>query len=264
MNSSLNLIDHLLERGRRFQQLGRPAEALQALSRLASFQELPAEVSEETQVRLGLLHLKRRRFGRARRHLAAALRHRPDSARYHFLMATACRADGEGDPERASHHYERSLELDPAQARCLAEHGLLCLRLGRTEQGLERLRQAGDLAPDQAEIVARVVKGLCQCGQPDEARAILRAALFRNPRSLRFRQLWVDFQWVQARRNQEVKALAKQVDEGPVLLPFVRSEKNPQKTPTAEDRQDRADDAEPLPGPHRPRLLRRVEIRRIR
>ena len=93
MNTTLNLVDHLLALGRRYQELGRHRDALRLLTRLSGFQELPAEAAEETQARLAEIHLKRRRYVRARRCLTAALRHRPECARYHYLMGNATIAE---------------------------------------------------------------------------------------------------------------------------------------------------------------------------
>src|SRR5205823_2015918 len=113
MSRMLNLVDALLSKGQRLQALGREQEALHILKTLSGFRELPGEAAEMTQAVLAEMYLERGRYHKARRHLTAALRHRPDCARYHFLMATALRADGHGDAERAAEHYRRSLELDP-------------------------------------------------------------------------------------------------------------------------------------------------------
>ena len=115
MSSTLNLVDHLLSRGRHLQQIGREQDAIHTLERLAGFRELPLDVAEETQVRLAELLMDRGQFESARRHLAAALIHRPFSARYHFLMASALEADEKGDERRALEHYRLSLEIDGEQ-----------------------------------------------------------------------------------------------------------------------------------------------------
>jgi Tfp pilus assembly protein PilF len=265
MQPTLNLFDQLLERGRRLQQLGRWMEALQTLTRLTGFPDLPADVSEETHARLARVCLQRRRHARARRHLAIALRHRPDSARYHYLMAVACRGDGEGDLQRARRHFRRAIELAPEQANYRSEYGLLCLRLGQTDEGIDQLRQAAEQAPARAEILDRLVRGLCQAGRCEEARRVLQTARFRNPRSLALRRAWTDFQLLQLRRAQEVAALDEASDdEGPQLLPFVRpGQENESSTPMDEEPADscRMDEPEPLAGPARPRLLRRSDQR---
>jgi tetratricopeptide (TPR) repeat protein len=266
MNTTLNLVDHLLALGRRYQELGRHRDALRLLTRLSGFRELPAGAAEETQARLAEIHLKRRRFVRARRCLTAALRHQPACARYHHLMGNAVQAEDRGNLERAAEHYRRSLEIDPAGVKCLGDYGLLAVRLGRIEEGLARLREAVDKAPEDAEATAKLVKGLRLCGRGDEARAALRAALFRNPRAPRFRKLWLEFQFQQLRQQRELERLdrdgATLDDRAPVLLPFVRPVREgpaPAPTPTVL----RRDEAAPLPPPHRPRLLRKPDQRHV-
>ncbi len=259
MSPTLNLVDHLLALGRRYQELGRHRDALRLLTRLTGFRELPAEAAEEAQARLAEIHLKRRRYVRARRCLTAALRHRPECARYHHLMGNATQAEDRGNLDRAAEHYRRSLEIDPEQVKCLGDYGLLAVRLGRIEEGLARLRAAVEKAPEDAEALAKLVKGLRLCGRGDEARAALRAGLFRNPRSPRFRKLWLEFQFQQLRQQRELERLDAEGttldDSEPVLLPFVRPvREGPAEgaTPTIL----RRDDAGPLPPPHHPRRLR--------
>src|SRR5690348_7454372 len=115
MSRTLNLFDALLMMGRKHQELGRVHDALAVLRRLAGCRELPPAVAEETQVRLAELQLRRRKYQRARRHLAAALRYDPANARYHHLLATALRQQDEDHWDKAAEHYRRSLELDPQQ-----------------------------------------------------------------------------------------------------------------------------------------------------
>src|SRR6266404_5572710 len=158
MSTTLNLVDHLLALARRHQDLGRLRDAIDVLTRLLEFRELPAEAAEDAQIRLAEMYLKRRRFRKARRHLTAALRHKPDEARYHYLMAVASLAEDRGDLDRAGDHFRRSLELDDCQPCCRAEYGVLAVRLGRAEEGLTHLRRAVELAPEDAEIIGKVAK----------------------------------------------------------------------------------------------------------
>jgi Tfp pilus assembly protein PilF len=267
MKATLNLVDHLLAMGRRYQELGRQRDALAVLTRLSGFRELPAAAAEETQVRLAELHLRRRRYARARRHLTAALRHQPDNARYHYLMAGSLHADDQGDCERAVAHYRRSLELDPGQVRCRADYGLLLVRQGEVEDGLGRLREAVERAPENAEVLGKLVKALRLAGRSDEARSALRAALFRNPRSPRFRKLWGDYQYQELRRQRQAERRGGSgdgADEGPVLLPFVRLV---QDTPSGAGCPTilRHDEAEPgsSKAPHLGRSRRRPDQRHV-
>jgi len=254
MSRTLNLVNGLLARGRHLQQIGREQDALHMFERLAGFQDLPEQVAEETQVRLAELLFDRGEFQSARRHLTAALVQKPTSARYHFLMASALESDEKGDDRRALQHYRMSLDLDSDQPERLGEAGMLALRLGKVVEGLKWLRRAAELAPDDPEVVARLVEGLHEIGRPEEARLTLRAALFRNPRDGRFRKLWSDFHFHELREEQETIRETRWEtigeEEKPVLLPFLRPVSAPAQ---AGRKRVRRDPATPLPPPHMPR-----------
>jgi len=268
MKPTLNLVDHLLALGRRYQDMGQGRDALRIFTRLSGFRELPAEAAEEAQVRLAELQIKRRKYRRARRHLAIALRFQPDNARYHYLMAKALKAEDRGNLERAAEHYRRSLELDPENVKCLVEYGLTAVRMGRTDEGLANLRQAVERAADDAEVVGRLAKGLRLVGRSDEARAVLRAALFRNPRSPRFRKLWNEYQFQHLRREQEAERMNREglrtSEDGPVLLPFVRVTTG---SPLVEGKVSlrilRHDEPSPATGPHSHWPARRADHRYV-
>ncbi len=251
MSTTLNLIDRLLAMGRNLHSLQRHREALSVLGRLVAFEALPAEVAEEAQVRLAEIHLHRRRHKRARRHLTVALLYRPDSARYHFLMASALDVKTHGNRERAADHYRKSLDCDPQQPTCLAAFGLCLLRHGNVVDGLAHLHKAAELAPDDPTIVGKLVKGLRLAERFDEALTVLRAARFRNPRDGRFTRLYNDcmFRWLRRRQRVERRTVP---DNGPTVLPFIRVLHT--ETPPAREEGTiiRIDPAAPLTGPHTP------------
>jgi tetratricopeptide (TPR) repeat protein len=259
MSELLPLFDRLLALGRHFQQVHRPQEAMHFLGRLSALPELPVEIAEEAQARLGEIQLGRKKFRRARRHLSIALLYRSDSARYHYLMAGALAKGRHAEPERALTHYRKAVELDAEQPQWLAELGLLCVQQGQTEEGLGALMEALQLAPNDAEIVGRLVKGLCLAGRRAEAKDVLRAARFRNPRDGRFRLLWQVFMFKRLHRQQAEEQRAKRrvwmSDEGPALLPF----KLPLAGPQTEGPPLRQDEPESLPGPHLHRPQRRSD-----
>jgi lipopolysaccharide biosynthesis regulator YciM len=258
MSTTLNLVDHVLAMGRRYQDAGRTREAVRVLGRLASFREIPAATAEETQVRLAELQLKRRKFARARRHLTAALTYQPNSARLNHLMATATQADDRGDLDRAAEYFRRAIELEPENVPCLAQGGLLAVRLGHTEEGLALLRRAVERDADNADVVAMLVKGLRLAGQADEARAVLRAACFRNPHVRRFRRLWEEYQFQQARNRQDGQRRRRRLHEGEeaVLLPFVRVNREEHGTV-------RRDGPATVGRPHMARPARRIDQRHV-
>ena len=223
MSATLNLVHGLLARGSLLHELGRTADAYKVLTGLVGLGEVPPGVAQEAHFRLAEIDLGHRDYPRARRHLAAALTHCPDNARYHFVMASILDQDEEADPQKAYEHYRRSLQLDPDQAGCLGDFGLLALSLGDADEGLQALRRAVELAPDDPETVGKLVEGLSELDQANEARRVLWAALFRNPRHAGFRKLWSDFQFQQLYTAQEAARPAPQAAaERPVVLPFIR------------------------------------------
>lgn len=218
MSKTLNLSECLLTMGRDLHELGRHQDAANVLDRLAGFRELPAAVAEECHARLADIHLARKQYRKARRHLTIVLFYRPSIARYYFLLATALHHDPKADSERAVRYYEQAIQLDGDQPHYCSEFGRLLLQLGRTEEGVAALQKAVAIAPDDPATVGRLIEGLCLNDQAAEARDVLRAARFRNPKDRRFRKLWSDFQFQQLHESQSPPA---QLDE-PVLLPFVR------------------------------------------
>lgn len=266
MDTTLNLVEHLLAMARKYQDLGRTQDALRILTQLSGFRDLPGPAAEEAVVRLAEIQLKRRKYTRARRHLTAVLRHQPTEGRYHYLMGTACLAEGRGDLEQAAEHFRRALELEPTLVKCLLDSGLLALRLGQVDEGLARLRRAAELSPNDPQVIAKLVKGLRQTGRSDEARAVLRAALFRNPRLPRFRRLWQEFQFQQLRQEQERQRLERQEladnPDEPVLLPFVRPVLGPQQG-TEPPKGVRKDGPATVGGPHLPWANRRSDQRHV-
>jgi Flp pilus assembly protein TadD len=259
MSRTLNLVRLLLAKGRKLHKLHVDHEALLTLGRLAAFPELPAGVAEEVQRRLADLSLKRGKFARARRHLAALLHQRPDNPHYHHLMARAVERDPRADPARATAHYRQALALDPRHPRYLADFGLAALRAGSAREGLDSLRKALEVAPDDAAVVGKAVDGLGQRGRYREALRVLRAAMFRNPHEPRFRRLWNDVRFRQTHAAQQARrAAARAEGEGPVLLPFVQPPADP-VPPAGGLKLYRQDAPASLPHPHLPRPLRRTD-----
>ena len=259
MSRTLNLIRGLLARGRKLHKLGVDGDALLALSRLSSFRELPAGVAEETQRRLAELLLKQRKYIRARRHLAALLAHQPQNPHYHYLMARTVEKDLRADPKRAVEHYRQALAIEPNHPRYLCDFGLAALRIGRKRTGLESLRRALELAPDDAVVVGKVVDGLSQRGRYREALRAVRAAIFRNPGERRFRKLWQDVRFRQTRALQQAAhRRAQAVGEETMLLPFVPSPATARPVQVGL-RIYRHDTGPTLPHPHFPRPARKTD-----
>jgi Tfp pilus assembly protein PilF len=216
----LNLAEGLLGMGRTYQQVGRVRDALTILSHLSRFRELPKEVAEETQARLGEIQLQRKHYVRACRHLRIALSHDPENPRYHRLLATGLRRQGHEQWEIAATHYQQALRRDSEDVDSLTELGLLLIRMGRADQGIAQLRRAVELRPTDPAVLGRLAKGLRRAGRQDEARSELCAARFANPNDRRFETLWRGFQFQRLFRQQQSRKQQLVSCAGPVLLAF--------------------------------------------
>ncbi|MFL5241346.1 MAG: hypothetical protein ACJ8FY_04505 [Gemmataceae bacterium] len=251
MSRTLKLIDHLLTRARHLEQLGQTTDALDLLSRLEGFPDLPIPTLTDIQVKLAEFYLEQRKYVRAARHLKTALKHEPTNARCHFLLATALSSGSKPDPQAALKHFHLALELDPHQPDCLAACGALEVRQGLKKEGLEHLRRASKLAVDDLNVMKQVVTGLRLANESSEARGLLLAARFRNPRSREVQQLWNDFYFRRARKHQQLgvaRLTTRSKQEKPVILPFIRLTAD-EATPSPSHKTVRRDNSEKLPPP---------------
>lgn len=222
MIKSFNLVASVLSQGRRLHELGQFPQAALLLRKLVAFQQLPAEIAEEAQSRLADIQFRQGQFVRARRHLRAALAHQPTNADYYHRLAVALEDDPNADPLRALNHYKRCLKLDPKNPHYWCDFAFAACNAGQQEQGLKALRKANRLAPDDAEVLSLVVRGLCGEGCEEEARQLLKAALFRNPRNFRFRGLWNRFQFDLLFERQQKRTAPKEQTNvvKTLILPF--------------------------------------------
>jgi Tfp pilus assembly protein PilF len=79
-----------------------------------------------------------------------------------------------GDP-RAIGYAERAVKIAPNSAAILDTYGMLLVKKGETQKGLEYLKQASGLAAGRYEIRINYAKALAQAGQRDLARKELEA-----------------------------------------------------------------------------------------
>jgi Tfp pilus assembly protein PilF len=247
MSMTLNLVDRLLDRARNLRRHGQNEASARVFSRLTGLRDLPADIAEEAHVGLAEIRLEQEQHKQARRHLAAAIAHEPGCAHYHYLMAVAVEDDPHADPKRAGVHYRRSLALDPDEATYQCDYGLFALRHGNRRAGLAALRRAAAAAGDDPEMLGRVAAALREADRADEARSLLRAALFRNPRDRRFRDLWERHQFDMIHAAQQECSQRWSVNApAPVLLPFRLPKKRVRRVG---DKLIRTDGPETIRGP---------------
>lgn len=252
MSRTLNLADALLLRGRRHLECGQLTSALSQFGRLAGMRELPADVAEETQSRLAEIQARRGKIRRACRHLLAALKYDRDNAGYHYRLGKLYHRRGQEFWARAETHYARALELKPGRVACLIAAGFLAIRRGDEQLGLSRLRAAVQRRPENPNVLHRLLKGLRRTGRMEEARQEMLAALFRNPRDARFRQLatGLQFHTLWLRQQKERQTTLAHQNEGPVVLQFVPGSGSPGPKKTRNARILRRDDSSPFPPPN--------------
>lgn len=114
----------------------------------------------------------------ARRLCLEVLRNREDAPGPWRLLGIIDAA--RGDMEAARNALETSLGLDPLQAETLLELGRLAAAQRRTEEALDRLREAAALDAD-ARVITRIGEALGNLGQVEEAEACFRRALDSDP-----------------------------------------------------------------------------------
>lgn len=232
-SATLNFQEQLLERARLLDHCGFLRESTSLYSQLM---QLDPETSSE---KIADLLLRRGKYTRARRHLTAAISRLPNQASLFFLMAQAILNDEKCQQDRAERFLRRAVELAPKNAEYRAELGQYLLDMNQVETGLEELRHAVELAPDQFEVVEKAVSGFWEEGETDEARSLLQRSLFRNREDRRFTMFWERFEFEAAREEREVNPGLHVIREtGPRILKF-------------EEKTIRIDTASKLRGPRR-------------
>lgn len=222
MSKMLNLVDCLLTRARGLQEIGRPQDALPILRRLSRFPGLSIATGSEILQLLGESCLELRDFRAARKHLRQLIRIEPHNAYAHHLLALAIENDAECDAAKASRHHRRAIELAPNCGDFLAAAGAYFANLGQVRKGIELLRRAWELAPDDFDIFKSLVESLCENAQFVDARRTLGVAQFRHGRDGRFAAISTDIELRELhhqRRTANQDQAANRLHE-PTILPF--------------------------------------------
>jgi Flp pilus assembly protein TadD len=228
MNHTVNLVTGLLSTARNLQDLGRADAALNILQRLATFPTLAPAIAEDVHGRLADLYAAKEQFKDARRHLTVALTYCPQNASYHHRMACWIEADTDAVFARAGRYYRCAVRGEPDNAEYWADYGAHLLAVGQKTKGRRALCRAFELASDNADHVGRIAAVLRDAGLWEQARQLLRRALFQSSRDPAFRALWREHQFEQLCHRQqpelerELEPTAPSPAMRPMLLPFVR------------------------------------------
>lgn len=98
---------------------------------------------------------------------------------------TARLREHEGDYHLAKSLYEELLQIRPNDAETLHRLGIVEIRLGDAETGLDHLRRAEAAAPDNVGILNDLGFACLTTGRPEVAQQVLLTALELNPRDER-------------------------------------------------------------------------------
>jgi tetratricopeptide (TPR) repeat protein len=129
--------------------------------------------SEEAQFYLGVLYFVQNEFGLALSPLQAAQQLAPKGPLPAFYLAMT--HQGLGNASKALELYERAESLSPEKsvlsAEILVAHGRFLLSLGRTQEGIEKVRRAIEMNPGSREAHYQLAKGLDHEGDFKDAAA---------------------------------------------------------------------------------------------
>jgi Flp pilus assembly protein TadD len=220
LNSSINLHEQLLTRGRRLLELGSVDAARTILHRLLDQPEVSKRYRAEAHTLLGQIALDFSRFDKARRHYAAAIGLRPFAAEGYVRYAMAIEADPDGNTRKAWLALRRATRIDPEEPRYWTALGRTSLLIGdRTVAGLA-FRRAARLQPDCINVLTELVGGYVAMGQFQQAKRVLIAVRFRYPRLAGLAELWKNYRWHALRRRQQrLRMKANSSDESTIPFP---------------------------------------------
>ncbi len=96
-------------------------------------------------------------------------------------LASARSREQQGDQEQAKRLYQELLAQDPKNPVAYHRLGILAVRQGSLNEGLEHLERARTLAPNNAEVLADIGYTLYLQGRLEESAGALRNALNLDP-----------------------------------------------------------------------------------
>jgi len=129
---------------------------------------------------LGAEYLRQGRHDVAIDRLQRALEQDPRNADVHSTLAVAY--DTQGYTDLAEEHYRRATQLAPQNPSAANSYGVFLCRHSRWNEAQPYFRRAADTVSYSAEV-ALTNAGICalEANAPQEAEALLREALQRNP-----------------------------------------------------------------------------------
>jgi tetratricopeptide (TPR) repeat protein len=132
-----------------------------------------------------------KQLGRADQLLQRAVELEPRSEAVHFWIGQV--HNGRGELELALRSFERSLELNPSFVQSVAGYGNALARMGRYQEGIDKIAQAVRLAPNHPGAGTWIVfwaRAEIEIGNEAFARELLLLASQKDPGNARIFGLW--------------------------------------------------------------------------
>ncbi|MCX7545029.1 tetratricopeptide repeat-containing sulfotransferase family protein [Marinicella gelatinilytica] len=129
---------------------------------------------------LACTELSLKRFKTAIKRLYKLLKDYPKQAHLHLGLADAFRQSGQ--TQKAIHHYQKTLELNPEYTAALSNLGWLLLTIGRLDEALEHSRRAVEINPKDVDALFHLGRCLTELEHFDEAMDAFADAYELNPK----------------------------------------------------------------------------------
>lgn len=189
----INMAKALFDRGHEMWDQEQHQEAETVFRRLLSFPNLPEHIAKRARFHLTDVLLGAGKYSDAQQVAAMAIAKNPDDAALHFLMGYALEWGNASRVRDAYKHYRRAAELAAGEPLYSSAYALAHIRMREhrkyNHSDRERLREAFNKAPDDADVVYNYVAGLLEMGITSEAKLALHRALKRWPNHPAFVEL---------------------------------------------------------------------------
>lgn len=214
MGKTLTLIDAAWASARDRAQAGRKSEARGILVTLLGREDLPTALAAKAHRLAAKLYADGERYAKARKHLKAARTLEPGNADTHYQLAAAYADDAYGCDLRAAKSYRRAVARDGTNALYHAAYGRALVRAAKDRPAVRALREAVELAPTDAKVLAVVVEAYREMNAARLAWDVVCKAKFLAPADKAIAAMWQRAKFDLASEGQSPRMRK--------VLPFVR------------------------------------------
>jgi Flp pilus assembly protein TadD len=221
---------------------GRRTEARLAYDSLLDRPTITVEETVQTHLAAAKLAHSVEQYRRARRHLRAAARLRPQDATIQYDLGRAFESDPYGCDRRAAKRFRKASLLNANEPIYRASLGRAMIRIRELSSGVKVLLRAASSAPTDLNVLDIVADGLREAGRTDDAFRVLSKARFLAPKDAGIDRLWSRAKYdlaVERQRTRPANRPQRDMAEGSTLRLRVESERDGYPAGTRLDRGSR-------------------------